>query len=112
MNVVPTYEVKVYVGLREGHDGLTHTVEEAAAICHAYVNSVGLCVTISETHFYYKNGHEPGIVVGLINYPRFPATNKELLNHAIAIATRLKEAFGQFRVSVVASDVTVMIGEQ
>lgn len=45
---VPTYTTQIYVGLREGYDGEVHTLEDAKDLCQSYVNSVGLCVTVTQ----------------------------------------------------------------
>jgi hypothetical protein len=54
---------------------------------------------------------ELGVAVGLINYPRFPSTPEDINAHAIALATRLKEAFNQKRMSIVTPQTTVMLGD-
>lgn len=45
----------------------------------------GLCVTVEPTHFIYTGGEEAGYVVGLVNYPRFPATAEALHDRAIEV---------------------------
>ncbi|HEY6436704.1 MAG TPA: hypothetical protein VIY47_08940 [Ignavibacteriaceae bacterium] len=42
----------------------------------------GLCVTINPTSFIYKGGEETGFEIGLINYPRFPVSQEDLINRA------------------------------
>lgn len=61
----------------------------------AYVDKVGLCVTLTETHFFYTGGREPGWKVGLRNYPRFPSENQALLEHAEKIGNLLADAGDQ-----------------
>jgi hypothetical protein len=108
---IDTYWATIYVGLKEGYDGVVHSAEEAKDICQAYVNNGGAAVTVTETEFIYKHGREPGVIVGLINYPRFPKKSEEIRAVAVKIAQRLKDAFKQHRVSVLFPDHTVMLGE-
>lgn len=42
----------------------------------------GLCVTVTPTTYIYTGGEEAGYVVGLINYPRFPMEDDEILGRA------------------------------
>lgn len=51
----------------------------------------GLCVTIEPTHYIYTGGEEAGYVVGLLNYPRFPATLDYLMEKATRITETLIE---------------------
>jgi len=109
MNQVSTYTAQIFVGLRVGYSEEIHSLDEVREVCSAYVNSVGLCVTVTPTEFIYVDGGEPGAVVGLINYPRFPATPADIEFHALELARALKDALGQNRVSVVFPHRTVMI---
>lgn len=111
MNVVPTRQVTIFCGLREQYAGRVHSQEDAYEICQEYVDSVGLCVTVTRTEFVYANGREPGIIVGLINYPRFPSTPEIIKEHALELARRLKKAFNQNRVTVICSNETIMLGD-
>jgi hypothetical protein len=38
----------------------------------------GLCVTVTPTEYIYTGGQESGVIVGLINYPRFPMHQTDL----------------------------------
>ena len=113
MNTVKTFTATIYVGLREGRTAdlspKIHTIDEVFSVCHAYCNNVGLCVTVTPTYFIYTNGGEPGAIVGLINYPRFPSTPEEIVTHATQLATRLQSQLGQQRVSIVYPESTVML---
>jgi hypothetical protein len=104
-----TYQAIISLGLREQYTDKYHSIDEVKYICQKYCNEVGLCVTITPTHFIYTNGSEEGCFIGLINYPRFPSTSEEILNKVISLAEILKDKFNQLRVSVVCSDKTYMI---
>jgi len=86
-------------------------MDEARAICQQYVDEASWCFSLTATEFIYKNGNESGCVVGLIYYPRFPTSNATIREHALAIGEQLRQAFGQFRVSVCFPDETIMLGE-
>ena len=104
-----TFTANIYVGLKEGYEGPTHTFDGARFIIREYVSSIGLCVTITPTEFWYVNGNEPGIIVGLINYPRFPTTPQRIKDMAIELGYQLKDAFKQQRISIVCTDETIML---
>jgi len=103
-----TYEAKLYCGLKEGYEGPVHTVDEVYEVCKSYCDMFGFCVTVTPTQFVYKNGDEDGAIIGIINYPRFPATKRELKKHIEVIVKILLDKFKQNRISVVYPDKTVM----
>jgi len=74
--------------------------------CQAYVDEVGLCVTLEPTWFVYTGGSEPGVKVGLINYPRFPSSRGEILGHAMEVARILMRKLWQTSCSIVTSNKT------
>jgi hypothetical protein len=106
---VPTFTATIYVGLKVRDVGFVYPVDEARRVCQKYCDEVGLCVTVASTEYIYTNGNEPGVVVGLINYPRFPAKAEDIRSRALVLAERLREALKQYRVSVVFPDETVTI---
>src|SRR3546814_11218678 len=59
--------------------------------------------------FSYTGGSEPGFIVGLINYPRFPAAPDVLWAHAEALAARLRLALKQDSDRIQPPDRTVWI---
>ena len=73
---------------------------EASKICREYCDEVGYCVTVTPTTYVYRDGEEGGFIVGLINYPRFPASPFEISSHAVRIADRLRERLGQDSYSI------------
>lgn len=115
MTTVPTYTATIYVGFREGRSAdpspVMHTIDEARGVARAYCDAVGLCVTVTPTEYIYTSGGEHGCIVGLINYPRFPSTPEQIKGHALALGEQLRVALGQFKVTVVMPDWTVMLGE-
>ncbi|HEY1034609.1 MAG TPA: hypothetical protein VGE09_06480 [Pseudoxanthomonas sp.] len=69
----PTFWARLY---------LAGPIEVAKQILRADVMREGLCVTIEPTHYIYTGGEQSGYVVGLINYPRFPATQEVVTTRA------------------------------
>ena len=56
--------------------------ETARMFCDAQ----GLCVTITRTNYVYTGGEEAGVIIGLINYARFPSNREEIWAKAEALA--------------------------
>ena len=74
-----THVIKIYIA---------GDVNLARQVLQEYVMR-GACVSISEEEYIYTMGNEAGIVVNLINYPRFPKEPHVLLNQAIELAELL-----------------------
>lgn len=72
----------------------------AMRVCSAYCDEVGLCVTVTPTAYVYTGGCEGGMVVGLINYPRFPTDHLHIEAKAIELGNRLREGLNQESFSV------------
>lgn len=113
MKTVQTYTATIYVGFHNKDAQVTHTIDIAERCCQEYCDEVGLCVSITPTSFIYSYGGEPGCAVGLIHYPRFPCTDPQgvIRRHALTLAARLRDLYGQWRVSVVFPDETVMLSD-
>lgn len=94
----PSYPVSIFIA---------GDPEAATAICRAYCDEVGFCVTVTPTTYVYRDGQEGGVIVGLINYPRFPASPFEIGSHAVRLADRLREVLGQRSYSIQYPDTTV-----
>lgn len=107
-----TFTASIYVGLRHGYAGETSSSDEVRQWLQNYCNEVKLGLTFTQTEFIYVDGGEPGVIIGLINYPRFPTTIEDIKEKALAIAKGLMELCQQERVSVVFSDETIMLEKQ
>ena len=106
-----SYNVSLYVGFKNITAVVELPIDLAKSICQEYCDKVGLCVSVTPTFFIYTNGNENGCIIGFINYPRFPQSNGQIFNHAVNVAKLLKEAYYQDRVTLVATDKTLMISE-
>jgi hypothetical protein len=110
MKQVESYPVSIYVGFKNiKTNQIVGSVGLIELICQRFCNEIGLCVTVTPTKFIYTDGSEPGCIVGLINYPRFPDSKENILSTATSIAGIFKFHCEQQRISIVAPDVTIMI---
>ena len=116
MKIVPTWKAQIFCGLRKGYEVCSpcQSIEKIYSICRRYVHQVGgWCVTVTPTKFIYTGGDEDGVIVGVIQYPRFPTSHELLKERTIELAKMLRVELSQFRVSVVFPDETVMFeGEE
>ena len=96
-NTCKTYWAKIYIA---------GPIDVAKQVLRLLAKKKGMCVTIEPTTFIYTGGEEEGYVVGLINYPRFLRTEKEIWDAAIELAHTLREQTGQDSFTVMAPDNT------
>lgn len=105
---LPTYYANIFLGLKCGYSDKVNDIEDVRKLCREYVEK-GLCVTIQEIEYIYTGGEEPGIMIGFINYPRFPKENEEVRIDAVNFAHYLMESLHQFRCTVVTPDQTYLL---
>ena len=96
-----TFCAKIYVGLGIEYSDESHDPEKAKKIIQDYVDNIRWCVTVTNTEFIYCGGREPGLIVGIINYPRFPQPEKTLRIRTMALANKLLKGLDQYRLSIV-----------
>lgn len=96
----PTYVVRLY---------LSGPIEVAKQICRVECLREGLCVTVEPTTFIYTGGEESGYVVGLVNYPRFPATPDALQERARDLMLKLLDGTAQHSALMVAPESSVWV---
>ena len=101
-----TYIVTVYVGLRRGYNGEIMPFEEVEKFIQDWADITKICVTVTRTKFIYTGGNEPGIIVGFINYPRFPSTPSEIDSKAFQLAKELMYYCHQMGVTIVTPKLT------
>ena len=85
---------------------------QALRLCQAHCDEVGLCVTVEPTTYVYTGGAESGVRVGLINYPRFPSTTRDIFRRAKALALILMDGLRQESLSIVATDGTTWLSRR
>jgi len=111
MKTLRQYNVQIWVGLRNRYSNYVHPIDDARRICQNYVNEIGDCVTITPTDYIYTNGSEPGVVIGYIQYPRFPRTRKEIRKRAIDLAEKLMVGLDQLKVTVTTPHKSYMLSQ-
>jgi hypothetical protein len=82
----PTYWARIYIAGNRA---------DAERTCRFVAYRDGACVTVTPTEYVYSGGQESGVIVGLINYPRFPSTPEEIEEKALVLAVHLAEALHQ-----------------
>ncbi|MCA1298024.1 hypothetical protein [Stappia indica] len=95
-NAVPTFWAEILIA---------GDVHDATRICREYCGC-GLCVTVQSAEYVYTGGSQSGVIVRLINYPRFPADRETILDHANALAERLRAGLFQDSYSVMTPEET------
>jgi len=88
----PTWTVSIY---------LAGDIDVAKQVCREECFRAGLCVTVEPCEYIYTGGQETGYRVGLVNYPRFPATAESITTRALALASVLMLRTYQLSVLVV-----------
>lgn len=111
MKVIPTYTAEICVGLRSHYTSFYHTIQDVRNRVQKFVDEFEDCITVSPTTFHYVNGNEPGAIVRLIQYPRFPMSERQIKTRALYLATLLRKELNQYRVSVIFPDETYMIDD-
>lgn len=81
----------------------------AKKIARQYCDEVGCCVTVSKTTYIYTGGEEKGVVIGFINYPRFPKQPGEIEQQAHELAEKLLRELDQQSYSIQTPDETKWI---
>jgi hypothetical protein len=120
--IVPTFTATIYAGFRVGRSAnptpRIHNLDDAKLVVQNFTDALkdkGYptgCVSVMPTEFLYGLGNEPGVLVGFINYPRFPEAGEHgaiIRRHAIQLANSLLVGLEQMRVTVVFPDQTVML---
>jgi hypothetical protein len=109
MITVPTYWARIFVGVNDDYGARTVGPLVIDDFLRAHVTAHPRCVSVTQTHFVYTDGDEPGFEVGMINYPRFPNEPSAIRAYAIDLARKLKTLCRQHRVTVMFPDTTVML---
>ena len=69
----------------------------------------GFCVSIEPVSYIYTMGEESGMVVRIINYPRFPRTQDEIKQKGVELGELLIKGLHVGSCSVVCTDETVFL---
>ena len=101
MKITNTIEAKIFLGLREGYTSNYKNMSDVYSFLSEYCTQNKLTVSVTPTKYIYVNGEEDGVIIGLINYPRFPSTKEEIKKIALDLGQKLLELFYQYRVTII-----------
>lgn len=93
--IVPGWEIKIFIA---GDAAI------ARQICRQWCFEVGACVTVTPTNYIYTGGEESGVIVGIINYARFPTPVEDGRANAHVLAERLRVGLCQHSYSILTPD--------
>lgn len=100
----PTYWVRIYIS------GPKDIIEQA---CREFCFAAGLCcVTVTETKYIFTGGEETGVIIELINYPRFPKPWEKIRDQAQHLAKMLCDRCRQHSVLIMDSDETMWLSQR
>lgn len=108
MKRLKAYNVQIWCGLKEHHDGKVHTIVEVHALVDRFVNEYKGCVSITPTEFRYVDGYEPGVILGMLQYPKFKRTENEITGRAIILAKWVSDEFNQLKVTITTPNESIM----
>ena len=63
-------------------------LDEIEQVCRFFALE-GACVTVTPTRYIYTGGEETGVEVGMINYPRFPMTQRDMTERAVELGKKI-----------------------
>jgi glycerol-3-phosphate cytidylyltransferase-like family protein len=96
---ITTYQVNIY---------LAGNYDDAVRACKQFCK-IGLCVTVERCEYVYTGGAESGVKIGLLNYPKFPKEQEDILMTARKLSSFLLSELYQDSVLLVAPDITEWI---
>jgi hypothetical protein len=83
--------------------------DDAIRICKEFCNEIGCCVTCTKTEFIYTNGQESGILIRLVQYPRFPKLDSFISDDALELTKKLINGLYQQSALIISNNETKWI---
>lgn len=90
MKKVPSFTVKIWIA--GDYRDACRAVRKFCA--------EGACFTVGKVKYIYTGGSESGVVVTRINYPRFPSSERNILDQCLRLAHILLEELSQDSFSI------------
>jgi len=109
MKYQETIEAKLFVGLREGYTENYKSLSDFYDFLRKYIKRGDFAITVTSTRFFYQTGEEEGVIIGMINYPRFPLSKDAIKNIIIDLGYSLMKEFNQYRTTVIIGNDTYML---
>ena len=113
-NTSDTYYADIFIGTNPGYDNAENPLntlnsrQKVIDVCDDFVQK-GLCVTIQDVEYVYTGGKEFGYKIQLIQYPRFPKPEFEILLDAVNLAHILMDRLIQFRCTIITPTKTYLL---
>lgn len=104
-----SYNIQIWCGLKIHNTGYIYSLLDVESFIQKHADELGECVTITPTKFIYTKGNENGVVIGYINYLRFPKEKEILKSRALELAEKMLIYFNQSRISITCPDETFML---
>jgi hypothetical protein len=79
---------------------------DAKKICKGFANTVGICVTVTRAEYIYTGGCEDGVIVRMINYPKYPADKEDIRGKAYILGIALTQGLFQDSFTIVDDEKT------
>jgi hypothetical protein len=98
MKTAETFEVKIYIA---------GDIDTAKNVAQRYCTDIGLCVTVAPLDYIYSGGREAGMVIGFINYPRYPDSVDGIEAKAVGLADLLLDILSQWSYTIVMPENTI-----
>lgn len=112
IETLTSYNVQIWVGLQEGYTNNISTLDDVETIVKEHIKDMGGdCLTITPTKFLYVDGEEDGVVVGYINYPRFPREEKIIKERSITLGKKLLYGLKQNRLTITTPKESIMLSQ-
>jgi len=119
VKINPTYEVRLYIGSRQGYAGEAFNEDDLLAAISAYqetnkklgisgLNDLMTTVRVTPTTYIVGDYRESGWEIAAIIYPRNPQKTSDIDSFMSGLAIALLEDFGQNRISVVYPNRTIL----
>lgn len=99
----PTFHIDIWIA---------GNFEDAQRVCRRMCMADPFCVTVRPVEYIYTGGQEAGVVVSIINYPRFPRTPEELRAKAFNITSALMVELCQESATIEMTNETVMVSNR
>lgn len=101
--LIETYWSRIYIA---------GDFNKARDVCRNFCFVKGLCVNVTKNNYIYTGGEETGVIVEIINYPRYPLTKEEIDESTYDLGLKLRDQLCQDSFTVVNPDNTFWISSR
>jgi len=101
--LIKTYWSRIYIA---------GDFDKARDICRSFCYDKGLCVNITKNNYIYTGGEEQGVIVEIINYPRFPSYKEDIDAITYELGIKLRQELCQNSLTIINPDTTYWISNR